>query len=252
MSLLPEIKTTPTLDPARMTFLLYGPSGIGKTTFCAKLDGILFLDTENGTRLQSVNKVEIPTWEVFLKAVDEICTKKHAFKTVAIDTVGRLVLMCTRFCCAKFGITHPSDQAFGKAYDVIKKTFDEPIHRLQHSGYGLWFVGHADTKQVTPPIGNPYDFVEPELPNFLKKGVLALCDFIFFSMLEAKQDINQEGKVTGTKTFRVLKTKPTKGYIAKDRIVGAPLPETIPLDTKEFLETLGKHLKINSEISENV
>lgn len=249
MGLLPEIKSSPTLDPSKMTYLIYGSSGVGKTTFCAKLDSTLFLDTEEGTRLQNVFKVDIPTWEVFVKSVDEICAKKHAFKTIVIDTIGRLILSCTRYCCNKFAITHPSDVEFGKAYDVIKKTFDEPIHKLQHSGYGLWMVAHSVNKMVKPPIGNEYEFIEPDMPNFLKKAVLALCDFIFYATVEAKSE-TVEGKLRVINA-RVIKTKPTKGYIAKDRIVNSPLPETISLDTKEFLEELNKQLKLNSEIAVN-
>lgn len=250
MGLLPEVKTAPTLDPSKMTYLIYGTSGIGKTTFCAKLDGALFLDTEEGTRLQNVFKVDIPTWEVFVKAVDEICQKKHQFKTIVIDTIGRLVLSCTRYCCAKFGITHPSDVEFGKAYDVIKKTFDEPIHKLQHSGLGLWLVGHSIPRMVKPPIGTEYEFLEPDVPNFLKKAVLSLCDFIYYATVEPVST-TVDGKVSIVNK-RVIKTKPTKQYIAKDRIVNSPLPETIPLDTKEFLETLSKHLKLNMESTTNV
>lgn len=249
MGLLPDIKSSPSIDPHKMTYLIYGVSGIGKTTFCSKLPNALILDTEEGTRLQNVYKVDVPDWETFLKVVDEICTKKHAFKSIVIDTIGRLVSACTKFCCTKFGVDHPSDVAFGKAYDVIKKQFDAPINKLQHSGLGLWFVGHSIVKPIKVAIGDDYDYIEPEIPGFAKRIVLSLCDYCFYATNETQKTI-VDGKERHI-SVRVLKTKPTKTLLAKDRTVNSPLPETLPLDTKEVLDVITKHLTLNSEIAVN-
>lgn len=251
MPLLPETKTTPTTDPNKLTYLIYGPSGIGKTTFCSKLDAALFLDTEKGSKLQNVYSVPIPDWSTFQKVIDEITTRKHQFKNIIIDTVGKLVTYCTRHCCDKYGITHPSEAEWGKGWDLIKKEFDYPINRLQHSGFGVWFVSHENVRLIKNPLGNDYDFTETDLPNFLKKAIQSLCDYTFFCVIEQQHEKDQNGKIIGIKTSRIIKTKPAKNYLAKDRTVNSPLPETLPLDTAEVIAALAKHLKINSEISAN-
>lgn len=249
MGILPEVKSVPSTDVNKETYLIYGQSGIGKTTFCARLEEVLFLDTEKGSTLQNAYRLPIPDWETFVRAVDELALKKHKFKNVVIDTVGRLVLMCTRYCCDKFNIQHPSDMEFGKAYDIIKKQFDGPIHKLQHQGLGVWFVAHTTSRLIKAPIGGDFEFFEPDLPAFLKRSVLALCDFVFYCTIETKiEKVGTESKVVHV---RQMRTKPTKSYLAKDRIVNSPLPDPLPLDTKEAMETIQKHLKINSETLTN-
>jgi len=46
--MLPTKKTPPKQDLAGLTVLVYGPSKIGKSTWCSQADGALFLATEPG------------------------------------------------------------------------------------------------------------------------------------------------------------------------------------------------------------
>lgn len=253
MGLLPDQKSPPISDPSLFTYLLYGAPGIGKTTFCSKLENAVFLDTESGTKLQSVYKVPIPDWETFLKAVAELKDRsKHKFNTVVIDTVGNLLNYLIKYSCDKLGITHPSEMGYGKSYDLIKKTFLLPLSHLQFSGLGLWLVSHSQIKSIKNPLGSDFDYIEPAAQDYLKNILVAACDFIFYVSDEVYKETDATGKITGVTQRRIIHTKPSKGILAKDRNDKAPLPEKMPFDAVSFLSTLKECLKKNSEILANV
>ena len=253
MGLLPEIKSTPTVDPCKLTYLIYGCPKIGKTTFCAGLPDALFLDTEEGTRLQNVYSTPIKNWETFLRVVDEICAvpPKHKFRNIVIDTTEKLAGFCINYGCAKLGIKHPTEAAYGKSYDIIKKDFEIPIVKLQQSGLGVFFICHEEVKKIEAAIGNNYDYHQPKLPGFLSNIILSLCDFILFACNEQVMETNPDGKIKGMIDKRVFHTKPSKEWLAGDRLVNAPLPKDLPMKTSEFLEVLSTSLKKNLEISSN-
>ena len=253
MGLLPDVKSPAIIDPGAFTYLLYGPPGVGKTSFCAKLDNAVFIDTEQGTKLQSLYKVPVKDWDTFLKVVGELTKDKHNFKTVVIDTVGNLLNFCVKYCCEKLGITHPSEMGYGKSYDVIKKTFSVPLVALQHSGLGLWMISHHQVKKIENPLGADYDYIEPAAPDYLKNILIAACDFVFYANTEAIKTLDEStGKIVGVREGTVLTTKPSKGILAKDRIVNCPLPAKIELKTSVFLEALKLCLTKNQEILSNV
>lgn len=251
MGLLPEIKSAPTSDPCKLTYMIYGPPKIGKTTFCAGLPDVLFLDTEEGTRLQNVYRKDVANWDTFVKVVDEICLGKHSFKNIVVDTTEKLAGFCVNYVCQKANIQHPAEQPFGKAYDLIKKEFEKPIVKLQHSGYGIWFVTHEEVKKIEPAIGAPYDYHQPKLHGFLSNIILSLCDFILYAQMETRSEKLSEGKLQFVEK-RIFRTKPSKEWVAGDRLVNSPLPNELSLNTSEFLATLTSSLKKNVESTSNV
>jgi hypothetical protein len=243
MSFLPDEKRKPETDPSKFTFMLYGPPKIGKTTFCAGLEDTLFLDTEEGTRFQEVYTVPIENWEKFTKVVNEILKGDHKYKTIAIDTVGRLIQECIRFCTKKLGIEHPSEEKWGKAYDRIKKVFDEPINKLLHSPYGIWFVGHQEEKEITSGgASSGYTFIQPEMPNFIRKLVIPLVDFIIYADYTVKTVTEGDPPRQIRRNVPIIKTVGSRNFMAGSRLVKVRLPEIMEMDATKFTEELKKCL----------
>ena len=70
--MLPTKKTPPKQDLAGLTVLVYGPSKIGKSTWCSQADGALFLATEPGLNALEVFQTPITCWDDLLQACAEI------------------------------------------------------------------------------------------------------------------------------------------------------------------------------------
>ena len=241
-------RSEPETDLTNFTCFLYGGEGIGKTTFVSGIDeNVLFFDTEAGTKLLSVYCEPVKDWPTFLTLVDAFLTEEHQFKCLAIDTVGHLIQSCIEYCVKKLGVEHPSEAQWGRGWAAVKKEWTKPIHRLQLSPYGLWFVGHAATREITQAGGTrSRNFTEPEMPGFISKLVLPICDFIFYATQEEEWLTDDNGKKT-RKLARVLKTQPDPNFKAKTRLA-VQLPSSIPLDSKQFLDVFKTHVLQNKEL----
>ena len=67
--------------------VLYGPEGIGKSTFAAQFPAPVFIDTEGGTKRLNVARLPAPTsWAMLLDEVAEVSRGSVPCGTLVIDT----------------------------------------------------------------------------------------------------------------------------------------------------------------------
>ena len=229
--MLPSKKTPPRTSLSDLTVLVYGPSKIGKSTWCAHSEGALFLATEAGLNNLDVYQVPVSTWDELLAACKEISEGKHPFKTVILDTVDNAYRMCAEHVCAKRKIEHESDLGYGKGYALINNEFYRVLNKLALLPYGLFLISHSIDKEFETRTGKHTRTV-PTLPDKARKIVVGMVDVIAFCDLEAKP--GQEGKPTFR---RVMRTKPSPNYEAGDRT--GRLPEVIDLDYQAFVAAFG-------------
>ena len=91
--------TTGKIQGARKV-VVYGPEGIGKSTFAAQFPEPLFIDTEGSTKAMNVSRFPKPTsWEMLLNEVREAMTAKLC-KTLVIDTIDWAEQLCIASICA--------------------------------------------------------------------------------------------------------------------------------------------------------
>ena len=66
--------------PSAQKVVIYGPEGIGKTSFAACFPDPLFIDTEGGTKHIDVARLPAPTsWTMLLEQVQEVKRKTPLF-----------------------------------------------------------------------------------------------------------------------------------------------------------------------------
>lgn len=84
--------------------VVYGPEGIGKTTFAADFPDPLFIDTEGSTNVYDVARLPAPTsWTMLLDEVREVIKNPTCCKTLVIDTIDWAEQLCVGHVCAKNG-----------------------------------------------------------------------------------------------------------------------------------------------------
>jgi hypothetical protein len=225
--MLPTQKTPPKPNLNDLTVLVYGPSKIGKSTWCSQADGALFLATEAGLNNLDVFQVPIGTWDELLAACKEIAEGKHAFKTVIIDTIDNAYRMCAEHVCQKFKIEHESDLGYGKGYALINNEFYRVLNKLALLPYGLFLISHSQEREIETRTGK-LTRVVPTLPDKARKIVLGMVDIILYCDLEPAT--GADGKPAHR---RVIRTKPNTHYEAGDRT--GRLPEMIDLDFAKFV-----------------
>ncbi|MBL7046493.1 MAG: ATP-binding protein [Candidatus Marinimicrobia bacterium] len=228
MTILPESKTPPVKNMERQTILLYAHAKFGKSTIAAGSPNAIFLATEAGLNHLNVYQTPIQTWEDLLMAAKEIAEAKHSFKTVVIDTVDNAYRLCSEYICAQHNIKHESDLGYGKGWSLVNGEFQRVLTKLSLLPYGLFLISHAVEKEIETRTGN-YTRIIPTLPDKARKIILGMSDFILYGDMDSS--VVQDGK---TVERRVLRTKPTKHYVAGDRT--GKLPETIEATYDAFLK----------------
>lgn len=240
--MLPTEKTPMKGALADLILLIYGPPKIGKSTFCSKSEGALFLSTEPGLNSLEVFQVPVKSWEELLAACGEIAKGEHNFKTIILDTVDNAYKMCVEYICTKFKIEHESDLKWGKGWALINNEFNRVLTKLAFMPYGFFLVSHSMDKEIETRTGN-YTRVIPTLPEKARKIVLGFVDVIAYCDLETYT--NGTGK---PETKRVMRTKPNQHYEAGDRT--GRLPDTIDLDFQKFLDAFNGKAVVIPETTE--
>lgn len=221
----------------QMKWLLYGPPGVGKSTFFSQATDLLFLTTDGGHKfIRSMNR-PIENWFMFKKYVKAITMDRpKQYSAIGFDVVDGLFQMCNKYVCEKRGIEHISDEQWGKGYDLLTQEFISPflsIIGLQQ--YGLFFLSHSIEVEKKTRLST----VTKTVPTMKRKA---------FELLQPIMDIISYYGFDGSLTedgepVRRMWFQPTESMEAKDRT--KRLPESIiipdPEKTNGF-ELVQKHL----------
>jgi len=162
---LPTKKSEIERDLSRYTIFLYGREKIGKTSLAAQFPDAVFLMCEPGAKSLSIYRVDINSWTDFLEAV-KLLKDSAQFKTVVIDTVDLAFKYCEDYMCKKLVIDHPSDEAFGKGYNLIRDEFHRCISTLEKIGRGVVLISHAKEQDVKRLKGDSFSIS----PTLSKQG----------------------------------------------------------------------------------
>ena len=204
-----------------MKWLLYGPPGTGKTTLLNQAGGVLFLSTDGGTRFIKSLSRPVDNWTTFKKYVKVLTTERHShISAVCVDTVDHIVTMCKKYVCDKRGIEHQSDEAYGKAYDLIEREFTNEILKLVAMEKGLFFVSHAQDKERKTRYST-LTKTEPTLKNPGWKILQPIMDIIAYMGFDGNSGSDDQ---MGRRVY----FQPTESMEAKDRTKRLPESMFIP------------------------
>lgn len=213
------------LNHSRM--LIYGSPKVGKSTFASCFEDALFLDTQRGTKSLDIYPVYIESWEGFLDTVKEILTTKHKFKTIIIDVIDDLFKMCLEYVCKKYKMEHPSDESYGKGWELLRINFERPIIKLASSNYGIVFISHAKETEIVKKYSK-ITKIMPTLSGQPRLIINSIVDIIGYYGFESYKDEDDN-----IKERRVMVFKPSEYLDAGDRTGLLPdkilLPHSNPL-----------------------
>ena len=112
--------------------VLYGPEGIGKSTFASHFPDPVFIDTEGGTKRLNIKRLPQPTsWAMLLDEVAEVRRGNIPCGTLVIDTADWAERLAIDAVCAKAKVDGLEGFGYGKGYIYLKEEFGKLLDALE-------------------------------------------------------------------------------------------------------------------------
>ena len=108
--------------PCAKKVVIYGPEGIGKSTFASQFPDPVFIDTEGSTNSMDVARLpKASSWQMILQQVDYVRTHPETCRTLVIDTIDWAEAMCIQHICDKHRKNGIEDFGYGNGYVYVKE-----------------------------------------------------------------------------------------------------------------------------------
>lgn len=135
--------------------VIYGPEGIGKSTFASRFPDPLFIDTEGSTNDMDVARLPRPTsWNMLFEEIQYVKDNPGACRTLVIDTIDWAELLCVEHICALHNKKGIEDFGYGNGYVYTKEEFGRFLNRLSdliEAGINVVLTAHAQLRKFEQP-----------------------------------------------------------------------------------------------------
>lgn len=176
---LPTELSTPVNDLGGYVMLLFGKKKIGKTTLASMFNKagkkVLFLFFEPGGKALRLYQEPMTSWRKFTRFV-ELLKKDDRFGTVVIDTADYAYNDCFTETCTALGITHPSEETYGKGWNAISTEFTKQVRALLKSGKGVIFISHQKEVEIEDRDGTTHEKITNTLSGQAREVIEGLVD----------------------------------------------------------------------------
>lgn len=220
--------------------VIYGPEGIGKSTFAAQFPKPLFIDTEGSTSHLEVDRLPRPTsWQMLKQYIKDLKGDTMGYHTLVIDTADWAERLCEEAVCQSNGKVGIEDFGYGKGYTYVKEEFGRLLDSLSDlidAGMNVVLTAHSIIRKFElPEETGAYDRYELKLGQKAGNQCAALAkkwaDMVLF--VNYKEIVittkDNKKKVSGGK--RVMYTAHNPCWDAKNR---HGLAEELPFDYQEI------------------
>lgn len=216
--------------PARV--VIYGPEGVGKSTFGARAEKPVFISPEGGTDQlttasgDSVDEIpNVRDWDSLRMAVKNLVHLNHDFKTLVIDSADWVENLCHKKIIGTSGKTIVTVLGgYGAGYRASQNMHAELLEDLSvlrdKKGMNIVVTAHAHVKAVKDPdMIDDYDAFEIKCHEFVSSLWREWIDALFFVRFKTYINSNDESSRARALTdgTRVIYTVKKPAFQAKNR-----------------------------------
>ena len=213
--------------------IVYGPPGVGKTTFGAGCGKPIVVDCENGAAHVSCDRTPyLADWNEIQPWLDALAHSEHEYETVVIDSIDWLLRRLEERVAGVNGNGRNMENTMNKAcggygngkqvlrnyvYQYLLPTLDAITNR----GIAVVLLAHASRRSITSIDGITMEKSAPEIHPDLMNTMIEWADFV--------------GAARADKDVRELVLKETGQLLAKNRY---GINEVLPLSWAAMIEAI--------------
>lgn len=240
--------------------LIYGPQGIGKSTFVSNSMNPVLIQTEDG-----LGKLDIPAYPLassytdVMTSLTELATVDHSFNTIAIDSADWLEPLIWKQVALEAGKKTIEDIGYGKGYVLALDLWREYIEALNYlrdaKNMTVIQTAHAHIKKFDNPETESYDRYEIKLHKAASALLLEHSDIVMFAnyyvgVTKDGAGLKERKRAVGSGE-RILYTEERPAAVAKNRY---GLPSEIPFDLNgNYWGVIAQHVpfySVNNDTNE--
>ena len=224
---------------------IYGPEGVGKTSFAARFPGAVFIDTEGSTRHMDVARFDPPEeLSDVITQINYVISNPNQFGTLVIDTVDWLEKLLFNAVCVENKWKSIEDPGYGKGYVAAKQKMQQLLEMLDNVikvGVHVVLVCHSFIRKFEQPDEmSSYDrymlkLNEKNIAPLIKEWVDMLL-FVNYKTDVVTVEGSKAKKGKGGQK-RVMYTNHTAAWDAKNRF---GLPDEMPFEYELIAELFGE------------
>ena len=213
--------------PGAKKVVVYGPEGIGKSTFASMFPDPLFIDTEGSTKDMDVARTPAPSsWMMLMEQVMEVKRTPGLCRTLIIDTADWAEMLCIAQICDKNHKSSIEEFGYGKGFTYVQEEFGRLLNLLEEvvkAGVNVVLTAHAKMRKFEQPdeLG-AYDRWEMKLSKGVAPIVKEWADMVLFAnyktfVVNVDGQGAQKGKNKAQGGKRVMYTTHHSCWDAKNR-----------------------------------
>lgn len=224
---------------------VYGPEGIGKSTFASRFPDPVFIDTEGSTKDMDVARMEAPSsWQMLMEQVKYVKAHPETCRTLVVDTADWAEMLCMEAVCAQAQKSGIEDFGYGKGYVYLVEEFGRLLNLLSEvvdAGIHVVITAHAKMRKFEQPDEmGAYDRWELKLQKQTAPLLKEWADMVLFAnyktiVVNVDGQGAQKGKNKAQGGRRVMYTSHHPCWDAKNRY---GLPEELPFDYQEIASVI--------------
>lgn len=221
--------------------VVYGPEGIGKSTFFSQFPDPLWSDVEESTKDLDVRRFDdkAESFAALIEQAKYVRDNPSICKSYIIDTADWAERLAVKGVCDRAKKTGIEDFGYGKGYVYVNEDFGKLLNILQEivdNGINVGVAAHAVMRKFEQPDEfGAYDRWELKLDKRNSSMLKEWADMVLFANYETfvVTDDNKKAKAQGGK--RIMYTSHHPCWDAKNR---KGLPEKLSFDFKEIAHCL--------------
>jgi len=221
--------------------VIYGPEGIGKSTFAAQFPDPVFIDTEGSTKHMDVARLPKPTsWTMLLEQIKYIKSHPDTCKTLIIDTADWAEQLCITHICSKAGLSGLEEWGWGKGYTYLAEEWGRFLNALTEvidAGINVTVSAHAKMRKFEQPDETgAYDRWELKMARTTAPLLKEWADMVLFANYKTLVvNVDNQGATKGKNKAqggkRVMHAAHHPCWDAKNR---HGLPDEMPFEYKQI------------------